>query len=192
MPFAFRPLQDLPDVVVIEPKAFGDDRGWFMETYKQSDFDASGIRFAFSQDNHSRSSVKHVLRGLHYQKDPAAQGKLVRCLLGTIYDVAVDIRRGSTTYGRWVAAELSAENKKMLWVPPGFAHGFCTVTDVSEVVYKTTSEYSAPHDRGIRWNDPALSVKWPTTSPVLSPKDAQAPMLADADNNFVFEPKGRS
>ena len=192
MPFAFRPIQELPDVVVIEPKAFGDDRGWFMETYKQSDFEANGIRVAFSQDNHSRSSVKHVIRGLHYQKDPAAQGKLVRCVLGTIYDVAVDIRRGSPTYGRWVAAELSAENKKLLWVPPGFAHGFCTLTDVSEVVYKTTSEYSAPNDRGVRWDDPALGVQWPTTNPVLSPKDAQAPMLAEADNNFVFEPKGRS
>ena len=189
MPFAFRPLQDLPDVVVIEPKAFGDDRGWFMETYKQSDFAANGIRYAFSQDNHSRSAVKHVIRGLHYQKDPTAQGKLVRCILGAIYDVAVDIRRGSPTYGRWAAVEINAENKKLLWVPPGFAHGFCTLTDVSEVAYKTTAEYSAPDDRGILWNDAALGVKWPTTNPVLSAKDAHAPMLADADNNFTY--KGR-
>ncbi len=176
MPFAFRPLRELPDVVVIEPKAFGDDRGWFMETYKQSEFEASGIPFSFSQDNHSRSGVKHVIRGLHYQKDPAAQGKLLRCLVGVIYDVAVDIRRGSPTYGRWVGVELSADAKAILWVPPGF----------------TTSEYSAPHDRGIRWNDPALGVKWPTTNPVLSSKDAQAPMLAEADNNFTFDTKGRS
>jgi len=161
-----------------------------METYKRSEFESNGIRFAFSQDNHSRSSASHVIRGLHYQKDPAAQGKLVRCVFGAVYDVAVDIRRGSPTYSRWAGVELSAENRRMLWVPPGFAHGFCTLSDVSEVVYKTTSEYSGPHDRGIRWNDPALGVNWPTTNPVLSPKDAQAPMLAQADNNFAYE--GRS
>ena len=187
MPFTFTPLDTLPDVVLIEPKAFGDDRGWFMETYKQSEFEAKGIRFPFPQDNHSRSTAKHVIRGLHYQKDPAAQGKLVRCLFGAIYDVAVDIRRGSPTFGRWAGIELTADSRKLLWVPPGFAHGFCTLSDVSEVVYKTTSEYSAPHDRGIRWNDPALGVKWPTAKPVLSPKDAAAPTLAEADNNFSYE-----
>src|SRR2546428_11862346 len=180
----------MPDVILIEPKALGDDRGWFMETYKRSEFEANGIRVGFRQDNHSRSTASGVRRGLHYQKDPAAQGKLVRCVVGAIYDVAVDIRRGSPTYGRWVGMELTAESKRMLWVPAGFAHGFCTLTDVSEVVYKTTSEYSAPHDRGIRWNDPAIGVKWPTASPVLSPKDGQAPKLAEADNNFAY--KGRS
>jgi len=107
-------------------------------------------------------------------------------VVGAIYDVAVDIREGSPTYGRWVAVELSAEDRRMLWVPPGFAHGFCTLTDVSEVVYKATAEYSAPHDRGIRWNDPAIGVTWPIKSPMLSPKDAQAPLLADADNNFQW------
>lgn len=186
MPFQFKPMDAIPDVVVIEPRAFGDDRGWFMETYKRSEFEANGIRAEFRQDNHSRSTAKGVLRGLHYQKDPAAQGKLVRCLVGAIYDVAVDVRKGSLTYGRWAAAELSAEDRKMLWVPPGFAHGFCTLTDVSEVVYKATAEYSAPHDRGIRWNDPAIGVTWPVKSPMLSPKDAQAPLLADADNNFQW------
>ncbi len=186
MPFQFRPQQPIPDVILIEPKAFGDDRGWFMETYKRSEFEANGIRVEFRQDNHSRSTAKGVIRGLHYQKDPAAQGKLVRCVDGAIYDVAVDIREGSPTYGRWVAAELSAEDRRMLWVPPGFAHGFCTLTDASEVVYKATAEYSAPHDRGIRWNDPAIGVTWPVKSPMLSPKDAQAPLLADADNNFQW------
>jgi len=186
MPFQFKPDQGLPDVVLIEPKAFGDDRGWFMETYKRSEFEANGIRADFRQDNHSRSTAKGVLRGLHYQKDPAAQGKLVRCVVGVIYDVAVDIRKGSPTYGRWVAAELSAGDRNMLWVPAGFAHGFCTLTEISEVVYKATAEYSAPHDRGIRWNDPSVGVAWPVTSPVLSPKDAQAPLLAEADNNFQW------
>jgi dTDP-4-dehydrorhamnose 3,5-epimerase len=186
MPFKFTPMQTLPDVLLIEPKAFGDDRGWFMETYKRSEFEAHGIGVEFRQDNHSRSAAKGVLRGLHYQKDPAAQGKLVRCVVGAIYDVAVDIRNGSPTYGRWVAAKLSAEERNMLWVPAGFAHGFCTLTDVSEVVYKTTAEYSAPHDRGIRWNDPAIGVAWPVKSPVLSDKDAKAPLLAEADNNFVW------
>jgi dTDP-4-dehydrorhamnose 3,5-epimerase len=192
MPFAFHKLPELPDVVVIEPKAFGDDRGWFVETYKQSEFESNGIRERFQQDNHSRSTVKHVIRGLHYQKDPAAQGKLVRCLLGAIYDVAVDIRRGSPTYGHWVSAELTSENRRMLWVPAGFAHGICTLTDVCEVAYKATSEYSATHDRAVRWNDPELGITWPTTNPVLSPKDAQAPLLAQADNNFTFDPHGRS
>jgi len=187
MPFQFKPQQALPDVVLLEPKTFGDDRGWFMETYKRSEFEANGIRADFRQDNHSRSTAKGVLRGLHYQKDPAAQGKLVRCVVGAIYDVAVDIRKGSPTYGRWVAAELSAADRNMLWVPPGFAHGFCTLTEISEVMYKATAEYSAPHDRGIRWNDPAIGVRWPIATPVLSTKDAQAPTLADADNTFQWQ-----
>lgn len=187
MPSAFRPLKEVPDVILIEPKAFGDDRGWFMETFKQSEFTAKGMNLPFPQDNHSRSMGKGVIRGLHYQKDPVAQGKLVRCVLGAIYDVAVDIRRGSPTYGQWVGVELSAENRQILWVPPGFAHGFCTVSEVSEVVYKTTAEYSPAHDRGIRWSDPAIGVRWPTTTPVLSPKDANAPLLTDADNNFHWQ-----
>ena len=187
MPFQFKPLDVIPDVILIEPQSFGDERGWFMETYKRTDFEAHGIPGDFRQDNHSRSTVKGVLRGLHYQKDPTAQGKLVRCLVGGVFDVAVDIRRGSPTYGRWVSAELTGENRRILWVPPGFAHGFCTITDVSEVVYKTTAEYSAPHDRGIRWDDPTLAVRWPTNTPVLSAKDAQAPLLAQADNNFTWK-----
>lgn len=186
MPFQFTPLEEVRGVVLIEPRVFGDERGWFMETYKRSEFEIGGIRVAFPQDNHSRSTAKGVLRGLHYQKEPAAQGKLVRCLVGAIYDVAVDIRRGSPTYGRWVGFELTAENRRMLWVPAGFAHGFCSISEIAEVVYKTTAEYSPAHDRAVRWNDPALNISWPTTSPLLSPKDSQAPTLAEADNTFQW------
>lgn len=187
MPFNFfRPLDELPDIVLIEPKALGDGRGWFMETYKASDFASHGIPTNFPQDNHSRSTARHLIRGLHYQLEPAAMGKLVRCTLGAVYDVSVDMRKGSPTYGRWVGVELSAENRYALWVPAGFAHGFCTLTDVAEVVYKCTSEYSAAHDRAIRWNDPALGIKWPTLDPILSDKDARAPVLAQADNNFSW------
>src|SRR5437773_10781018 len=183
----FKPHPSLPEVMLIEPKVFEDDRGWLVVTYKRSEFAANGIGAEFRQDNHSRSTAKGVVRGLHYQKDPAAQGKLVRCLVGAIYDVAVDIRKGSPTYGRWVGVELTAESRRMLWVPAGFAHGFCTLTDVSEVGYKATAEYSAAHDRGFRWNDPAVGVTWPVKAPVLSPKDAQAPPLAEADNNFQWQ-----
>jgi dTDP-4-dehydrorhamnose 3,5-epimerase len=187
MPVAFQAHPDLPDVLVLEPRAFGDDRGWFMETYKQSEFKTKGIAHAFHQDNHSRSVGKGVIRGLHYQKDPAAQGKLVRCVVGGVFDVAADIRRGSPTYGKWVAVELTAENRKILWVPPGFLHGFCTLTDVSEVVYKTTAEYSPAHERIVRWDDATLKINWPTRTPLLSPKDAQGPSLAEADNNFQWQ-----
>ncbi len=183
----FKPHPSLPEVVLIESKAIEDDRGWLMETYKRSEFAANGIGLEFRQDNHSRSTAKGVVRGLHYQKDPMAQGKLVRCLVGAIYDVAVDIRKGSPTYTRWVAVELTAERRQILWVPPGFAHGFCTLSEISEVVYKATAEYSAAHDRAIRWNDPTIGVTWPVQSPVLSSKDAQAPLLADADNNFQWQ-----
>ena len=188
MAFEFHPFAELPDVVLIRPTVFGDDRGWFMETFKESEFRSHGIPPNFPQDNHSRSNLRGVLRGLHYQTDPVAQGKLVRCIAGAIYDVAVDIRRGSPTYGRWVSAEITAENRRVLWIPPGFAHGFCTVSDVAEIVYKTTAEYSAAHDRAIRWNDPALGITWPTTAPALSRKDAAAPLLAEADNTFAWRP----
>jgi dTDP-4-dehydrorhamnose 3,5-epimerase len=174
----------MPDVIVIEPRVFEDDRGWFMETYKSSDFLANGIPGEFLQDNHSKSQVKGTLRGLHYQMNPAAQGKLVRCVTGAIYDVAVDIRKGSPTYGKWMAAELSSENHRTVWIPPGFAHGFCTLTDTAEVAYKTTVEYSAEHDRAILWNDPALAIDWPVSEPSMSAKDLQAPLLDEAENNF--------
>ena len=186
MPVTFHPTAEIPEVIVIEPRMFGDDRGWFMETYKHSEFTAKGIPSSFGQDNHSRSNASGVIRGLHYQKDPAAQGKLVRCIIGAVYDVAVDIRRGSPTYGRWVSVELSADNHRILWVPPGFLHGFCTLTEISEVVYKTTAEYSPSHERAVRWDDPTLAITWPTTTPLLSAKDAKAGSLAEADNNFEW------
>jgi dTDP-4-dehydrorhamnose 3,5-epimerase len=186
MPFRFTRVDPVPDVIQIEPTVFGDSRGWFMETYKRSDFAANGIPEELRQDNHSRATSRGVLRGLHYQKDPAAQGKLVRCTVGAVYDVSVDIRKGSPTYGRWVGVELTEANHRMVWVPEGFAHGFCTLSDASEVLYKATAEYSAIHDRGIRWDDPTLAIAWPTRTPTLSAKDAQAPFLADADNTFQW------
>src|SRR5687768_3138476 len=146
MPFAFRP-QEIPAVVLVEPRIFGDERGFFMETYRRSEFAAAGIDAPFPQDNHSRST-RGVLRGLHYQKRGRAQGKLVRAVLGEIFDVAVDLRRGSPTYGRYVSAVLSDANRRMLYVPAGFAHGFYTLSDVAEVAYKATDEYAPEYDRG--------------------------------------------
>ncbi len=184
--FEFRPSVGLPEVIVIEPTASVDERGWFLESYKKSEFEKHGIPFEFVQDNHSRSMAKGILRGLHFQKKPAEQGKLVRCVFGELFDVAVDIRKGSPTYAKWVSATLSAENQHMMWIPPGFAHGYLTISSVSEVLYKVTSEYSPAHDRSVRWNDPTIGIKWPITNPILSRKDAEAPLLADADSNFVW------
>src|SRR5271169_1124185 len=150
MPFTFKRLS-LHEVVLITPDIFGDARGFFMEVYKHSDFAREGIPEYFVQDNHSKSA-QFVLRGLHYQKDPAAQGKLVRCLKGRIFDVAVDIRKGSPTYGKWTGIELSEDNRQMLYIPPAFAHGFLTLSSTAEMIYKCTKEYSPEHDRGIIWN----------------------------------------
>lgn len=168
----------LPGVLVLEPRVFADERGFFMETYHSARFRSAGIDATFVQDNHSRS-VRGVLRGLHYQ-EPNAQGKLVRCTRGALFDVAVDIRDGSPHFGKWVGIELSEDNKKMLWVPPGFAHGFCAVSDVADLVYKCTALYDAASDRSILWNDPDLAIEWPVESPMLSPKDASAPRLKNA------------
>ena len=187
MPFNFKRFDNLPEVILIEPRVFPDERGWFAETYKKSEFGRQGIELDFVQDNHSCSTSRGILRGLHYQNEPAAQGKLVRCILGEIFDVAVDIRKGSPTYGQWVSAILSAQNRIMIWVPPGFAHGVLTTTDIAEIAYKVTFEYSPTHDRGIRWNDPTIGIKWPVVNPILSKKDAEAPMLKDADNDFLWE-----
>ncbi|KMY51037.1 dTDP-4-dehydrorhamnose 3,5-epimerase [Peribacillus loiseleuriae] len=176
----------LKEVVIVEPKVFGDHRGWFSETYSKSIFADHDINIEFVQDNQSFSATKGTLRGLHYQLDPKAQTKLVRCTKGSIFDVAVDIRKGSPTYGEWFGIELSAENKKQLLVPKGFAHGFMTLTNDVEVQYKVDEVYSPEHDRGILWNDPAIGVEWPMdVKPVLSAKDESAPLLKDADNNFV-------
>lgn len=185
MPFHFKPLE-IPEVILVEPKAFEDERGFFMETYKRSGFEAHGIREIFVQDNFSYSH-RDVLRGLHYQKAPKAQGKLISVIRGEIFDVAADIRRGSPTYSRWIGVQLSGDNRRMLYVPAGFAHGFCTLSDEAYVVYKVTSEYAPEVDRGVRWDDPELSISWPTRQPNLSPKDARLPLLRDADNEFQFE-----
>lgn len=188
MPFEFIKTK-IPDVILINPKIFGDERGFFMEFYKKSDFDKAGIDTDLVQDNHSKS-IKGVLRGLHYQKEPFAQGKLVRCIKGRIFDVAVDIRKGSPTFGKWVGYELSEENKLMLWIPKGFAHGFLTLSDEAEVLYKVSgSEYSPEHDAGIRWDDPQINIKWPLNgidNVLLSEKDSKLPYLQDADINFIF------
>ena len=168
----------LPGVLLIEPTVFGDSRGFFIETWHAERFREAGLDVVFVQDNQSRSS-RGVLRGLHYQ-EPNPQGKLVRCACGTLFDVAVDIRRGSPNFGRWYGAELSEENHRMLWIPPGFAHGFCALSEVADLAYKCTAFYDAASDRAIAWNDPDIGITWPITTPTLSPKDAAAPRLKDA------------
>ena len=174
----------LPGVLIVEPRVFGDDRGFFMEVYHAERFAEGGIGDPFVQDNHSRST-RGVLRGLHYQQ-PNPQGKLVRAVNGTIFDVAVDIRRGSPSFGRWVGVELSAENKRQLWVPAGFAHGFCVTSESADVVYKCTALYEPANDRGIRWNDPEIGIAWPPVESLISTKDTAAPMLRDAAILPVF------
>jgi dTDP-4-dehydrorhamnose 3,5-epimerase len=172
---------DLPEVLLVEPTVFGDDRGFFFEAYNEARWvQETGDRLDFVQDNHSRSA-KGVLRGLHYQL-PEPQGKLVRVTLGAVWDVAVDLRRSSPTFTRWVAVELSEDNKWSLWIPPGFGHGFVALSDVADVLYKATSLYNADYDRTLRWDDPRLGIDWPLDgiSPILSAKDAAAPGLGDA------------
>ncbi len=172
----------IPDVKIIAPKVFGDERGYFYESFSQRLFDeAVGRHVDFVQDNHSRS-VRGVLRGLHYQLPPFAQGKLVRCTVGEVFDVAVDIRRSSPTFGQWVGVNLSAENKRQLWIPEGFAHGFVTLSEHAEFLYKTTHYYAPSHDRGILWNDSAIGIAWPECGPLqLSGKDQVQPLLAAAE-----------
>lgn len=166
----------IADVLLLEPRVFGDARGFFFESFNQEAFNqATGTNYQFVQDNHSRSS-RGVLRGLHYQLPPKAQGKLVRVVRGAVWDVAVDIRKGSPTFGRWVAEELSEDNHRQLWIPPGFAHGFLALTDTADFLYKTTDYYSPEHERVIRWDDSTLDIHWPETrQPVqVSAKDQQA------------------
>jgi dTDP-4-dehydrorhamnose 3,5-epimerase len=170
----------IPEVLVLEPKVFGDSRGFFLESWNERAFAAAGIPARFVQDNHSRSG-RNVLRGLHYQLRQA-QGKLVRVIAGEIYDVAVDIRRSSPTFGRWVGVALSAENRRMMWVPPGFAHGFLVISDATEVLYKATDYYAPEHERTIVWNDPELAIAWPLAGePVLSAKDVAGTGFRDAE-----------
>jgi dTDP-4-dehydrorhamnose 3,5-epimerase len=185
MPFRFEKLE-IPDLVLIEPRLVSDNRGFFMETYKHSEYAAQGVKDVFVQENHSRSS-RRTLRGLHYQKDPRAQGKLVRVIIGEIFDVALDIRKGSATYGKWVGVTLSEKNNTMLYVPPGFAHGFCVLSEEAEVIYKVTKEYAPEYEAGILWNDSSLKIEWPLNDLILSERDRAWPGLQGADNNFVYE-----
>ena len=172
----------IPDVVLIRPKVFGDSRGYFFESWEERKFAAAGLDAKFVQDNHSRSA-RHILRGLHYQIQQP-QGKLVRVVTGAVYDVAVDIRRSSPTFGRWVGATLSEENRHMLWVPPGFAHGFLVLSESADFLYRCTDFYAPPQERAIQWNDPDLKVSWPLpagVTPTLSAKDAVAARFRDAE-----------
>jgi dTDP-4-dehydrorhamnose 3,5-epimerase len=189
MPFRFRGL-DLPEVVLIEPKVFLDERGFFLETYKHSEFVSNGIRELFVQENHSYS-LRGTLRGLHYQKNPKAQSKIVRVVLGAIFDVVVDIRKGSPRYGHWIRVNLSAENQKMLYIPAGFAHGACVMSEQAALLYMVSSEYAPECEAGVIWNDPALGIQWPEHEPILSSRDQMWPVLANADNNFVYEDRQR-
>lgn len=184
MSFRFSP-HGLPGIVLIEETRRGDARGFFAETYKESAFRAAGIPGPFVQDNHARSA-RGVLRGLHYQIPPRAQGKLVRVVTGEIFDVAVDLRRGSPSFGRWTGVRLSADEGRMLWIPPGFAHGYVVLSETADFTYKVTAEYDASLERGVRWDDPAIGVEWPLAEPVLSERDRSQPPLAEADLPFDF------
>ena len=173
-------------VYIVEPKVFGDHRGFFMESYSKRVFEEAGLHYDFVQDNHSSSTVKGTLRGIHFQRGDKAQAKLVRCVRGAVLDVAVDLRKGSPTYLQWVSVELSAENKRQSYIPRGFGHGFVTLTDDVDFCYKADNLYDHPSDRSIRFDDPAIGVDWGVTDPILSDKDKNAPLLADSDCNFVY------
>ncbi len=180
MPFEFE-KQNIKDVILIKPKVFGDNRGFFLESYKKSDFEANGISVEFNQDNHSKSS-KHVLRGLHYQANPYSQAKLVRCVRGRIYDIAVDLRKESETYKKYVKVKLSEENKCMLFIPQGFAHGFVVLSDEAEIIYKASGEYNPEADRGVFWKDKDLNINWGIDfEPILSLKDQNLPCLSEVN-----------
>lgn len=185
MPFIFE-KQTIPEVILIKPKIFGDNRGFFMESYKKSDFVANGINVDFVQDNHSKSS-KGVLRGLHYQAKPHAQAKLIKCVKGEIYDIAVDIRPNSPTFSKYIKVKLSEENKEMLFIPEGFAHGFVVLTNEAELIYKTNAEYNAKNDRGILWNDKDININWEIDfEPILSEKDKNQPTLKEINKEEII------
>lgn len=169
----------IPDVLLIEPQVFYDERGFFFESFNQNEFEkALGRKINFVQDNHSKS-VKGILRGLHYQLAPKTQGKLVRVIQGEVFDVAVDLRKSSPSFGKWIGEILSADNKKQIWIPEGFAHGFLTLSDTAEFLYKTTESYSKKHEQVIQWNDGAIGIEWPTDKPSLSLKDIAAKLFSD-------------
>jgi len=182
MPFHFQKLS-IPGVVLIEPEVFNDSRGFFMEIYKTTDFEKFGINKSFVQVDHSHSR-KNVLRGLHYQKNPMAQGKLVGVIHGEIFDVVVDMRVGSSTYGKWLGVTLDDKKKQTLYIPEGFAHGFCVLSETVDVIYHCTQIYDRNYQRGVLWSDPEISVSWPIESPILSDKDKGYPPLNQVDNNF--------
>jgi dTDP-4-dehydrorhamnose 3,5-epimerase len=184
MPFTFKRLE-IPEVILAKAQEFSDERGYFLESFKESIFTNNGIDTKFVQDNFSHS-VKGVLRGLHYQKNPKAQSKLVTTLRGEIFDVAVDIRKNSPTYGKWVGEILSEQNHKLLYIPEGFAHGFCVISEEADVLYKVNNEYSPDDEMGIMWNDPEINIKWPIDKPILHEKDSNLPSLKNADNDFIY------
>ena len=181
---------DVLDVYILEPQVFGDSRGWFTETWSKRKMEEAGLFYDFVQDNQSYSAQKGTLRGLHFQKGKDSQAKIVRCTHGAVVDVAVDLRKGSPTYKKWVKVELSAENKRQFLIPRGFAHAFLTLTDDVEFQYKADNYYAPASDRGIRWNDPEIGIEWRITDPILSEKDQKAPSLADSDVDFTYEMKG--
>lgn len=182
MSFRFEPLE-IPGVVLVRPEIHRDDRGFLYESYRKSAFREAGLEAEFCQDNHSRSR-RGVLRGLHYQRPPRAHAKLVRAVEGEIFDVAVDLRRDSPSYGDWVAAILSADNRRMLFVPEGFAHGYCVLSAAAAVHYKITAEYAPEHEGGVVWDDPDVGIEWPIEDPILSERDAALPPLRDAEPDF--------
>ena len=177
---------ELEGVYIVEPKVFGDSRGWFMESYSAKVFQEHGLNYNFVQDNHSFSATKGTLRGIHFQKGDSAQAKLVRCSKGAVIDVAVDLRKGSPTYKKWVAVELSAENKRQLLIPRGFGHGFVTLTDDVEFLYKADNYYDPANDRSILWCDEEIGVNWGVENPIISDKDSKAPKLCDSDVDFKY------
>ena len=184
MPFTFKKLS-IPGLILVIPKLFRDERGFFMETYQHDAFADGGITEMFVQDNSSRS-VKNTIRALHFQTEPFAQGKLVRVTRGQIFDVAVDIRRGSPFFGQWLGVTLSDENREMLYLPPGFAHGFCVLSEIVDVSYKCTRPYSPGHERGIIWNDPDIAVEWRVREPILSEQDKRWPELKAAEIDHTY------
>lgn len=178
---------DVLDVYIIEPQVFGDNRGWFIESWSKRKMEQAGLFYDFVQDNHSFSATKGTLRGLHFQKNSDSQAKIVRCLNGSVLDVAVDLRLGSPTYKKWVAVELSAQNKRQLLIPRGFAHGFLTLADNVEFAYKADNYYSPQNDRSILWNDPEINIDWGIENPIISEKDLKAPKLCESDVDFKYE-----
>jgi len=185
MSFTFKKL-NLSDVMLVEAKSFPDDRGYFKEIFKESSFIENEINTRFVQDNFSHS-IKGVLRGLHFQKNPKAQAKLVTVFRGEIFDVVVDVRKDSPTYRKWVSEILSEQNHKLLFIPEGFAHGYCVLSDEADIFYKVNQEYSPEHDSGFIWNDPEVAIKWPMDNPLISNNDLKLPFLKNADNNFQYK-----